>query len=986
MGLTGTVKKNVGGALQRKKSDIRAEILKWYPDPDRPPLGEQKLDDALETRDKAAAVASLQVLSPSGFKGMKFKLNEVKQKFPEETKGVKGLGAKGYTLADFGESLIKALESHASVGAAGRGERASWRRRCPRQRRRPRRWRSSFGRRRSRPRPRRRGSRPWRSTPRRRGRAPAAPPPSPEPDFFEAVSNLFGWLAPAAAETEDAAAPPVPAPAATNWLGIPNSGVEERKDDDAAAPTPAAPPAPVAPGSPAGRRSPGASRRSARDRRRGDDLASASLARYALGSDCSPDDNEHRWRDMGARGVANVRRAARLTSAGGDLALELEADDHVDAGDEKKAKFRFLPEAVREADGRRAHRDFGVDRFLYVAVDEAASDRELRAARAPLQLAACQYRLLFSYHDRPLLVFFAEAGPGLRDVSVEAVRDAIVPPEVRRAGAARPKRLRLAFSKTLRGVDLAPDQVAYPREPIRAGDGEDAVDGLALVSRTALRESGLWSFDAVQIRFRGAKAMALAVDDAYLRENFGDGCHLALYPSAVKFRFAEAASAPLEFVSCARRRSANLSEQHVAALVARGARADDLAALADETREELVCDLADERRARRAFRGGGDDGDTAPWVLGPNMLRAGFALEEPLLQHCLRICAKQKLRGWKGDGDEDTSRIALPRSAAARLYVVADPTSSLAPGHCVVGVDDDEVKIEGPVAIMTDPTLAPEDVLVLARCRRPALLEALGRVPRGVLMLPTTARHPTAEFLCGGDYDGDTAVVLWRREIVDGLGAAPGAEALLAPPRRGRPGRRRADRRAPRAGYEFKRAVRRGHAVPGDGSLSLANFALKDFPYDATPWTPGGYDRAVGPADYAGAQASLRAKLNDVLGDLEAFDFGREPAFDPSLLDLAHGDGGDAAVRARLGAAARDAYNGDVARVPLPEGPLRNEACGKVKRDHQAKFLEAWSPVDRERAALHLAAAHDKADRPVRAPSREARDECVDVGGEALED
>ena len=142
MGLTGTVKKNVGGASNRTKLDIRAEILKAYPDPDRPPLGEvsanprappppppeyaspvatrraavplrtpqQKLDDALETRDKAAAVASLKVLSPSGFKGMKNKLNEVKKRFPEEAEGVKGLGAKGYTLADFGESLIKALE------------------------------------------------------------------------------------------------------------------------------------------------------------------------------------------------------------------------------------------------------------------------------------------------------------------------------------------------------------------------------------------------------------------------------------------------------------------------------------------------------------------------------------------------------------------------------------------------------------------------------------------------------------------------------------------------------------------------------------------------------------------------------------------------------------------------------------------------------------------------------------------------------------
>ncbi|KAH8049989.1 hypothetical protein JL720_15458 [Aureococcus anophagefferens] len=800
MGLTGTVKKNVGGALQRKKSDIRAEILKWYPDPDRPPLGEvsanprapppppppefaspvatrraavplrtpqQKLDDALETRDKAAAVASLQVLSPSGFKGMKFKLNEVKQKFPEETKGVKGLGAKGYTLADFGESLIKALEKAMRPSAPpGRGDASV-----------------------EAPVPEAAPAAAPMEVELRAATEPAAPeaprlaamevdaaaadggagapPPSPEPDFFEAVSNLFGWLAPAAAETEDAAAPPVPAPAATNWLGIPNSGVARRLAS--------IPPAI------AGEATTFAER--------------FALARYALGSDCSPDDNEHRWRDMGARGVANVRRAARLTSAGGDLALELEADDHVDAGDEKKAKFRFLPEAVREADGRRAHRDFG--------------------------LAACQYRLLFSYHDRPLLVFFAEAGPGLRDVSVEAVRDAIVPPEVRRALGRRKaaKRLRLAFSKTLRGVDLAPDQVAYPREPIRAGDGEDAVDGLALVSRTALRESGLWSFDAVQIR-RGAKAMALAVDDAYLRENFGDGCHLALYPSAVKFRFAEAASAPLEF----------------------------------------------------------------------------------------------KLRGWKGDGDEDTSASRCrerPRSTPSRTR--RRPRA----GHCVVGVDDDEVKIEGPVAIMTDPTLAPEDVLVLDAVPPP---RRCSKRRSGVLMLPTTARHPTAEFLCGGDYDGDTAVVLWRREIVDGLGAAPGAGAARAAAPRSPgsaasgptgPGRRRRRggghrRRRPRAGRRARSSepppVQAGrqarHAVPGDGSLSLANFALKDFPYDATPWTPGGYDRAVGPADYAGAQASLRAKLNDVLGDLEAFDFGREPAFDPSLLDLAHGDGGDAAVRA----------------------------------------------------------------------------------------
>ena len=252
MGLVGTVKKNVGGFSKRTKSDIRAEILKAYPDPDRTPLHEvsanprapppppppefaspvatrraavplrtpqQKLDDALEEEDAAAAAASLRVLSPSGFKGMKNKLNEVKKRFPKEAEGVKGLGAKGYTLADFGESLIKALEkamrpsappgaeaTRARVAEAPAPEapraaatpaaapmevelRAATEPAAPEA-------------------PRLAAMEVDAAPP--RTEAPAAPPPSPEPDFFGAVSNLFGWLA----------------PAATNWLGIPNSGVE----------------------------------------------------------------------------------------------------------------------------------------------------------------------------------------------------------------------------------------------------------------------------------------------------------------------------------------------------------------------------------------------------------------------------------------------------------------------------------------------------------------------------------------------------------------------------------------------------------------------------------------------------------------------------------------------------------------------------------------------------------------------------------------
>ena len=348
---------------------------------------------------------------------------------------------------------------------------------------------------------------------------------------------------------------------------------------------------------------------------------------------------------------------------------------------------------------------------------------------------------------------------------------------------------------------------------------------------------------------------------------------------------------------------------------------------------------------------------------------------------------------------------ALPRSAAARLYVVADPTSSLAPGHCVVGVDDDEGKIEGPVAIMTDPTLAPEDVLVLDAVAPPErLLRAVGRLPRGVLVLPSTGAHPTAEMLCGGDYDGDQVVVVWAKEVMSEIERGNGgAEALLArrraflraDPRPDGPviadseeaavavavAARGAELALKRAGGAFKKAIQGGHAVPGDGRLALAHFALKDFPYDATPFAPRGYAHDVGDVRYADEQASLRAKLADEL-DARAFTFDGAPAFDAQLLELAKkkGDGGDASVVARAWSEhAGVAYNGTIRQeyriwaadigaaynrkikeaCSLREGPLRNARCAFVKREFRARFLREHP--DLERAALELyAAAHDK--------------------------
>ena len=77
------------------------------------------------------------------------------------------------------------------------------------------------------------------------------------------------------------------------------------------------------------------------------------------------------------------------------------------------------------------------------------------------------------------------------------------------------------------------------------------------------------------------------------------------------------------------------------------------------------------------------------------MLDGGFALDEPTLRSSLVTLAKQRL--GRADDDDDAAaedgetergaipklRLAVPREHGARLMLVADPTSTLAPDECV---------------------------------------------------------------------------------------------------------------------------------------------------------------------------------------------------------------------------------------------------------------------------------------------------------------
>ncbi|KAI0348335.1 hypothetical protein BDW22DRAFT_1350519 [Trametopsis cervina] len=154
-----------------------------------------------------------------------------------------------------------------------------------------------------------------------------------------------------------------------------------------------------------------------------------------------------------------------------------------------------------------------------------------------------------------------------------------------------------------------------------------------------------------------------------------------------------------------------------------------------------------------------------------NLLLAGFnPTEEQFLYEELRLVVN-------GVVSESIKRchILVPESADA--FIIPDPYNVLQQDeiHFIASKDlRDRIEyskptiIEGDVLLYRNPSRLPSDVRKVKAVDCPALSRY-----RDVIVLPTKGPCSMASLLAGGDYDGDVAICIWNRQIVDAFNNSP---------------------------------------------------------------------------------------------------------------------------------------------------------------------------------------------------------------------
>ncbi|KAI6015621.1 RNA dependent RNA polymerase-domain-containing protein [Pisolithus marmoratus] len=147
------------------------------------------------------------------------------------------------------------------------------------------------------------------------------------------------------------------------------------------------------------------------------------------------------------------------------------------------------------------------------------------------------------------------------------------------------------------------------------------------------------------------------------------------------------------------------------------------------------------------------------------LLQAGFhPLKLKLLFDKLEIVLKKVL-------DNYVTRFHVPVTESIEAYVVPDPYGVLNENEIhfrssepfidpTTGVPQDT--IVGPVLISRNPTRLPSDIQKVTAVSHPQLSNYFN-----VIIFPTKGKFTLASYLGGGDYDGDTVMLTWCRELVD---------------------------------------------------------------------------------------------------------------------------------------------------------------------------------------------------------------------------
>ncbi|KAL9653249.1 hypothetical protein ABK040_010956 [Willaertia magna] len=362
-------------------------------------------------------------------------------------------------------------------------------------------------------------------------------------------------------------------------------------------------------------------------------------------------------------------------------------------------------------------------------------------------------------------------------------------------------RLGLCFSTSKQGLFIDKESVVEMDDITNKNNGNITTDGIGYISMSAMREmfgrgGGNNSGDgsgcgvnnqsvtlandedipsAIQIRYLGYKGVLMTLEDKYFTNNNNNNIKLKLYKSMKKFDGNSQHYSYIDILAKSEKMTASLNRTLITFLMELTTQKLMLENLFLEIfsnyLNELKEILNDRSKLFKLFKIYNEENlDLFSFnILG--MLLAGQDIYNPyLLNRAFQKvkCQMFELLLKKGNDNKNEKmekfKLKIPFPYACSLIGVVDPTGMIGPNEVYIPIDDN---LPEYVLVTRHPCTLPNDI---------RKYKCLKRAPQGLQHLRNVivfSNHFTkygnsqADCMSGGDYDGDTYLVIYHDKIVN---------------------------------------------------------------------------------------------------------------------------------------------------------------------------------------------------------------------------
>ncbi|KAL9653253.1 hypothetical protein ABK040_010960 [Willaertia magna] len=328
-------------------------------------------------------------------------------------------------------------------------------------------------------------------------------------------------------------------------------------------------------------------------------------------------------------------------------------------------------------------------------------------------------------------------------------------------------RVGLCFSTSKQsGISIDKQYILEVGDIKNSDNGNITTDGIGYISISTMKEmyGGNEDFpSAIQIRYLGYKGVLMALPNDYFKINDDVTCKLLLYNSMKKFEGGSHYTY-IDVLTKSEKMSAALNRILITFLMELTSKPDELRSLFlsiySNYLNEMKNSLKDRASVFKLLKKYNDEKLDLYNQTIVMMLLAGQDVNNPLIQRTVTKRVKDKIF----ELITDKFKLKIPFPYACSLIGVVDPSGEIGADEVYVPIDDNMPEY---VLVTRHPCTLPNDIRKY-KCLKtsPQGLQHL----RNVIVFSaqfTKYGNSQADCMSGGDYDGDTYLVIYHDKIVN---------------------------------------------------------------------------------------------------------------------------------------------------------------------------------------------------------------------------